>query len=94
MSRVPSLSHRALPAPPGPFYDSESYPDGAINLSTAENSLLSKRLIEHMSRPIIMHPQHLKYRGTLLRTNLPTVEDLLPQYINDSFNPVVQVTSG
>ncbi|KAJ7036157.1 PLP-dependent transferase [Mycena alexandri] len=103
MSRVPSLSHRArerldLPqphlytAPPGPFYDSESYPDGAINLSTAENSLLSKRLIEHMSRPIIMHPQHLKYRGTLLRTNLPTVEDLLPQYINDSFNPVVQVT--
>ncbi|KAJ7747842.1 PLP-dependent transferase [Mycena metata] len=103
MSRLPSLSDRArerlaLPqphvytAPPGPFYDPQLYPDGAINLSTAENSLLSERLIKHMSRPITIHPQHLKYRGTLVRTNLPTVEDLLPEYINDHFNPVVQVT--
>ncbi|KAJ7904202.1 PLP-dependent transferase [Mycena leptocephala] len=92
MSSLPTLSSRArrrqglppLPvyAPPaGPYYDPDLYPDGVINLSTAENSLLNERLIEH-----------LKYRYTLLKTTLPTVEDLLPQYINDHFNPLVQVT--
>ncbi|KAJ7743918.1 PLP-dependent transferase [Mycena maculata] len=102
MSRQPSLSQRAnkrLNLPPlhtyvpplQPFYDSELYPDGIINLSTAENSLLSGRLIEHLSRPITIRPQHLKYRHTLLLTTLPTVEELLPQYINDHFNPLVPV---
>ncbi|KAJ7164496.1 PLP-dependent transferase [Mycena filopes] len=79
-------------APPGPYYDSEHYPEGIINLSTAENSLLSDRLIEHMSRPLAISRQHLKYRYTLLKTGLPTVEDLLPEYVNDHFNPVVPVT--
>ncbi|KAJ6562238.1 pyridoxal phosphate-dependent transferase [Mycena capillaripes] len=103
MSRTPTLSSRAqkrqgLPSPPsytppsGPYYDPELYPDGVINLSTAENSLLSERLIEHLSRPLTIYPQHLKYRYTLLKTTLPTVEDLLPQYINDHFNPLVHVT--
>ncbi|KAJ7488130.1 PLP-dependent transferase [Mycena latifolia] len=103
MSRPPALSNRAqkrigLPPPhvytppAGPFYDPEIYPDGVINLSTAENSLLTGRLIEHLSRPIVIHPQHLKYRNTLIKTTLPTVEDLLPQYVNDYFNPLVLVT--
>ncbi|KAJ6565807.1 PLP-dependent transferase [Mycena vulgaris] len=103
MSRCPLLSTRANkriaqpPAqtyapPPGPFYDPELYPEGIINLSTAENSLLAERLIEHLSRPMEIHPQHLKYRGTLLKTALPTVEDLLPQYVNEYFNPLVPVT--
>lgn len=97
--------------PPGPFYDPELYPDCTINLSTAENSLLSPRLIEvflsslakcvfiqhylqHLSRPITFHKQHLKYRYTLLKSTLPTVEDLLPEYINSHFNPRIQITSG
>nr|GAT57219.1 PLP-dependent transferase [Mycena chlorophos] len=84
--------HAYLP-PPGPFYDPELYPDGIINLSIAENSLLSARLIEHLSRPLnSLRPQHLRYRATLIKTDLPTVEDLLPEYINDHFNPRIRVT--
>jgi len=103
MSRLPVLSSRArkrqdlpkphaYPYPTGPFYDPDLYPNGVINLSTAENSLLSERLIEHLSRPLTIYPPHLKYRYTLIKTTLPTVEDLLPQYVNDHFNPLVQVT--
>ncbi|KAJ7032592.1 PLP-dependent transferase [Mycena alexandri] len=104
MSQFPPLSSRAqkrlgYPAPhaytppAGPFYDPELYPEGTINLSIAENSLLSDRLIEHFSRPITtLHTQHLRYRATLIKTALPTVEDLLPQYINDYFHPRVPVT--
>ncbi|KAJ6627706.1 PLP-dependent transferase [Mycena sp. CBHHK59/15] len=103
MSTPPSLSDRALqrlglPAPhvynppPGPYYHPELYPDATINLTTAENSLLTDRLIEHLSRPINILPHHLKYRTTLLKSTLPTVEDLLPQYINDHFDPLVPVT--
>ncbi|KAJ7112055.1 PLP-dependent transferase [Mycena crocata] len=103
-SHSPTLSNRAvrrLDMPPphaytpptGPFYDPELYPGGTINLSIAENSLLSDRLIEHFSRPITtLHSQHLKYRATLIKSTLPTVEDLLPEYINDHFNPRVPVT--
>ncbi|KAJ7116939.1 PLP-dependent transferase [Mycena epipterygia] len=88
------IDHLFLSVPPsGPFYDSALYPDGVINLSTAENSLLSDRLIEHLSHPITIHPQHLKYRATLLKTDLPTVEDLLPEYINEYFSPLVQITT-
>ncbi|KAF7290369.1 PLP-dependent transferase [Mycena chlorophos] len=84
--------HAYLP-PQGPFYDPELYPDGIINLSIAENSLLSERLIEHLSRPLYsLRPQHLRYRATLIKTDLPTVEDLLPEYINDHFNPRIRVT--
>ncbi|KAF8143663.1 pyridoxal phosphate-dependent transferase [Mycena galopus ATCC 62051] len=102
--RFPPLSNRALKrlgfAPPhaytpphGPFYDPELYPDGTINLSIAENSLLSERLIEHLSGPITtLYTQHLRYRATLIKTTLPTVEDLMPQYINDHFNPRVRIT--
>ncbi|KAJ7250613.1 PLP-dependent transferase [Mycena rebaudengoi] len=119
MSHLPPLSARAIrlglplphtyTPPPGPFYDPELYPDCTINLSTAENSLLSPRLIEvflsslaecvfiqhylqHLSRPITFHKQHLKYRYTLLKSTLPTVEDLLPEYINSHFNPRIQIT--
>ncbi|KAJ7172929.1 PLP-dependent transferase [Mycena crocata] len=104
MTSLPPLSHSAskrlaLPpphayAPPsGPFYDPELYPDGTINLSIAENSLLSDRLIEHFSQPITtLNAQHLRYRATLIKTTLPTVEDLLPKYINDHFNPRMPVT--
>ncbi|KAJ6480525.1 PLP-dependent transferase [Mycena vitilis] len=104
MSTSPRLSNRALKRlgfepphaytpPPGPFYDPELYPHGTINLSIAENSLLSDRLIEHFSQPITtLHTQHLRYRATLIKTDLPTVEDLLPQYINDHFHPRVQIT--
>ncbi|KAF7369429.1 PLP-dependent transferase [Mycena venus] len=104
MSDFPPLSNCALKRlgfppphayspPEGPFYDPELYPDGTINLSIAENSLLSERLIEHFSRPITtLHIPHLRYRATLIKTTLPTVEDLLPQYINDHFNPRVQIT--
>ncbi|KAJ7506142.1 PLP-dependent transferase [Mycena galericulata] len=99
----PSLSRRAnnrLQTPPlhvytppsEPYYDPEHYPDGVINLSTAENSLLTARLIEHLSSPITIYPQHLKYRATLIKTTLPTVEDFLPKYVNDHFNPRVTVT--
>ncbi|KAF7376963.1 PLP-dependent transferase [Mycena sanguinolenta] len=103
-SNSPPLSNRALKrlgfppphayAPPeGPFYDPELYPEGTINLSIAENSLLSERLIEHFSRPITtLHTQHLRYRATLIKTTLPTVEDLIPQYINDHFSPRVPIT--
>ncbi|KAF7342320.1 PLP-dependent transferase [Mycena venus] len=104
MSRQPVLSSRArkrqtlLPqhtytSPTGPYYDPDLYPDGVINISTAENSLLSERLIEHLSRPLTIYPPHLKYRYTLTKTTLPTVEDLLPQYVNDHFNPLVQITT-
>ncbi|KAJ7877507.1 PLP-dependent transferase [Mycena leptocephala] len=104
MSDLPPLSNRALKrlgfppphayAPPaGPFYDPELYADGTINLSIAENTLLSERLIEHFSRPITtLYTQHLRYRATLIKTTLPTLEDLLPQYINDHFNPRVEIT--
>ncbi|KAJ7846798.1 PLP-dependent transferase [Mycena leptocephala] len=88
------LTHWLSSAPPaGPFYDPELYADGTINLSIAENTLLSERLIEHFSRPITtLHTQHLRYRATLIKTTLPTLEDLLPQYINDHFNPRVEIT--
>ncbi|KAJ7841214.1 PLP-dependent transferase [Mycena olivaceomarginata] len=57
MSRGPLLSSRARKrqalAPPHnytppaePYYDPDLYPDGVINVSTAENSLLTDRLIE------------------------------------------------
>ncbi|KAK7042060.1 PLP-dependent transferase [Favolaschia claudopus] len=103
MSAPPPLSSRALrrqaippphvyKPPPGPFYDSELSPNGVINLSTAENDLLSGRLIEYLSRPLAIYPPHLKYRNTLLTSELPTVEDLLPTYVNDHFHPLVQVT--
>ncbi|KAF7375468.1 PLP-dependent transferase [Mycena sanguinolenta] len=103
MSRFPRLSSRAtklqvLPkphvyAPPaGPYYEPDLYPDGVINLSTAENSLLSDRLIENFSRPLTIYSPHLKYRNTLIKMTLPTVEDLLPQYVNDNFQPLVPVT--
>ncbi|KAJ7202587.1 PLP-dependent transferase [Mycena pura] len=104
MANLPPLSNRAykrsgaapphayLP-PPGPLYDPELYPDGTINLSIAENTLLSERLIEHLKRPITtLRTQHLRYRATLIKTTLPTVEDLLPEYINDHFNPKVRIT--
>ncbi|KAJ7058478.1 PLP-dependent transferase [Mycena amicta] len=84
--------HAYIP-PPGPFYDAELYPNGIINLSIAENSLLSERLIEHLSRPLTaLRAQHLRYRATLIKTDLPTVEDLLPEYVNDHFNPRVRIT--
>ncbi|KAJ7738265.1 PLP-dependent transferase [Mycena maculata] len=104
MSNSPPLSNRALKRlgfppphaytpPAGPFYDPKLYPEGTINLSIAENSLLSERLIEHFSRPITtLHTPHLRYRATLIKTTLPTVEDLIPQYINDHFHPRVPVT--
>ncbi|KAJ7099870.1 PLP-dependent transferase [Mycena crocata] len=90
--RLGSIPRHTYTPPPGPFYDPELYPDGIINLSTAENSLLSERLVENLSKPITIHHQHLKYRTTLLKTTLPTVEDLLPEYINDYFNPLVRIT--
>ncbi|KAJ7641054.1 PLP-dependent transferase [Roridomyces roridus] len=104
MSPLPPLSNRAVKRlgfppphayapPPGPFHDPELYPDSCINLSIAENSLLSPRLIEHFSRPITtLRTQHLRYRATLIKSTLPTVEDLLPQYINDHIHPRVPVT--
>ncbi|KAJ7696215.1 pyridoxal phosphate-dependent transferase [Mycena rosella] len=104
MSDFPPLSNRALKRmsfppphayspPAGPFYDLEIYPEGTINLSIAENSLLSDRLIEHFSQPLTtIRTQHLKYRATLLKSTLPTVEDLIPEYINDHFHPRVPVT--
>ncbi|KAJ7144113.1 pyridoxal phosphate-dependent transferase [Mycena epipterygia] len=104
MSQLPPISNRALKRlakppphayypPPRPFYDPELYPDGVINLSIAENSLLSERLLEHFARPLTtLRTQHLRYRATLLKTELPTVEDLIPQYINDHFRPRVPVT--
>ncbi|KAJ7473390.1 PLP-dependent transferase [Mycena latifolia] len=100
----PPLSNRALKriespplfeyAPPdGPFYDAELHPEGAINLSIAENSLLTGRLLEHLSRPLTtLRTEHLKYRPALLKSELPTVEDLLPEYINDHFHPRVKIT--
>ncbi|KAJ7281046.1 pyridoxal phosphate-dependent transferase [Mycena rebaudengoi] len=103
MSALLSLSDRALRRislppphaympPPGAFYDPELYPEGIINLSIAENSLLSDRLLGYLSQPITLHTQHLRYRATLLKSTLPTVEDLLPQYINDHFKPRLQVS--
>ncbi|KAJ7435804.1 PLP-dependent transferase [Mycena galericulata] len=104
MSSSPSLSNRAtkrLGFPPphaytppaGPFYDPDLYEEGTINLSIAENSLLSERLIEHLSRPITtFRTQHLRYRATLIKSTLPTVEDLIPEYINEHFHPRVPVT--
>ncbi|KAJ6532906.1 PLP-dependent transferase [Mycena vulgaris] len=94
-----ALKRQALPPPhaytppPGPFYDPELYPEGVINLSIAENSLLSDRLLEHLARPLTsFRTQHLRYRATLLKTALPTVEDLIPEYINEHFHPRVPVT--
>ncbi|KAJ6629787.1 pyridoxal phosphate-dependent transferase [Mycena sp. CBHHK59/15] len=95
----PPLAARAqpLPAPhysppPGPYYHPALHPDGIINLTTAENSLLSDRLLGHLSRPIQYHEQHLKYRVALTKSALPSLDDLLPEYINDHFAPRVRVT--
>ncbi|CAK5269051.1 unnamed protein product [Mycena citricolor] len=85
--------HAYTPPNSVPFYDPELYPHGVINLSIAENSLLSERLIEHISRPLVsFRGQHLRYRATLIKTDLQTVEDLLPAYINDHFEPRIPVT--
>ncbi|KAJ7195878.1 PLP-dependent transferase [Mycena rebaudengoi] len=97
MSHLPPLSARAirlgLPLPH--TYTPSSWsilrprtvPGLHYKSSTAENSLL------HLSRPITFHKQHLKYRYTLLKSTLPTVEDLLPEYINSHFNPRIQITN-
>ncbi|KAJ7075300.1 PLP-dependent transferase [Mycena belliarum] len=83
----------AYSPPDGPFFDPELYPEGPINISIAENSLLSDRLLEHFAQPLTeLRSQHLRYRATLIKTDLPTVEDLLPAYINDHFHPRVKVT--
>nr|GAT53383.1 predicted protein [Mycena chlorophos] len=84
----PPLSPRALerirttPAPryvppPGPYYDPELFPEAHFS------ALLTT---EHL------RTQHLRYRFTLLKSGLPTVEDLLPEYINDHFSPRVRIT--
>jgi hypothetical protein len=44
--RSVSLIIRSSTPPAEPYYDPDLYPDGVINVSTAENSLLTDRLIE------------------------------------------------
>ncbi|KAJ7479531.1 PLP-dependent transferase [Mycena latifolia] len=94
LKRLSFPTPHAYVPPDGPFYDPELYPEGTINLSIAENWLLSDRLLEHLARPLTgeLRSQHLKYRPTLLKTGLPTVEDLIPEYVNDHFHPRIKVT--
>ena len=43
-----SVAHvriHSRPSPTGPYYDPELHPEGTINLSTAENSLLTEQII-------------------------------------------------
>ncbi|KAJ7479503.1 PLP-dependent transferase, partial [Mycena latifolia] len=78
--------------PDGPFYDPELFPEGTINLSIAENWLLSDRVLEVRCICLSLGQRHLKNRPTLIKTGLPTVEDLMPEYINEHFHPRIKIT--
>ncbi|WVW86745.1 hypothetical protein I302_108799 [Kwoniella bestiolae CBS 10118] len=88
--RMEGIKPSPYPAPTGPYYDQMLHPEGVINLSTAENSLLIQEVIPILQTSKI-HAQHLKYRATLTRSSLPQLEDLLPSYFNLR-NPIKKVT--
>ncbi|WWC92987.1 uncharacterized protein L201_007951 [Kwoniella dendrophila CBS 6074] len=63
--RLENFQSNPYPAPKGAYHDPIIHPEGVINLSTAENSLLSDDVI-----PILesanLKTQHFKYRSTLI----------------------------
>ncbi|ORY26710.1 pyridoxal phosphate-dependent transferase [Naematelia encephala] len=80
-ARLSSSKSSPYPSPSGPYYDPELHPQGVINLSTAENSLLSHKILPILNEQSIKS-QHLRYRVTLLRSSTPQLADLLPTYVN------------
>jgi hypothetical protein len=69
--RLECLSNISSSTPPaGPYYDPDLYPDGVINLSTAENSLLNERLIE------VSLTKSLNFSSTYPTASLPPVDYL------------------
>ncbi|KAH7103114.1 PLP-dependent transferase [Auriculariales sp. MPI-PUGE-AT-0066] len=80
-------------SPPGAWYDPQSNPTGIINLSTAENSILSEDLLEDIQSRLQLTPHHLKYRAALLRSSVNTTVDALPVFLNKSLRPVHPITA-
>jgi hypothetical protein len=91
--------------PAGAVYHPTLHPEGVINLSTAENTLLTVDIIPvslhdsfitemlkvQLLREAEVQEQHLKYRTTLLRSGVSQLADLLPRYVNRS-KPIREVT--
>ncbi|KAG8721141.1 hypothetical protein FRC08_015439 [Ceratobasidium sp. 394] len=75
----------------GELYDKEKNPDGIIKLSTAENSLLTKELLEYFNTHFELTPAHLKYRWTLQNSYEKSTRQVLPTYFNAFFNPRIKV---
>ncbi|KZP07798.1 PLP-dependent transferase [Athelia psychrophila] len=71
----------------GKYYHKELNPDGQIMMSIAENSLMSKELVEYMESHFHITPTHLKYRAHLVNGFVPYASKALPQYFNNYFNP-------
>ncbi|KAH7927176.1 PLP-dependent transferase [Leucogyrophana mollusca] len=78
---------------PGKYYDAEHNPEGVINMATAENSLMTPELLQHIHSHFHLDPVHLKYRVSLLSGFYPNTEQALRTYINETFHPRELITS-
>ncbi|QRV85623.1 aminotransferase class I and II protein [Ceratobasidium sp. AG-Ba] len=76
----------------GELYNKARNPDGIIKLSTAENSLLTKELLEYFNSNFELTPSHLKYRWTLLNDYERSTKHALPDYFNAYFKPRTPIT--
>ncbi|KAF9042682.1 PLP-dependent transferase [Rhodocollybia butyracea] len=70
-------------------YDKDKNPEGLINLGTAENSLLSDKLLELINSRFKLATEHLKYRSTLLNGFTPNTTQVLPRVINEALRPFI-----
>ncbi|KAH7927596.1 PLP-dependent transferase [Leucogyrophana mollusca] len=77
---------------PGKYYDTKHNPEGVINMATAENSLMTPELLQHIHSHFHLDPVHLKYRVSLLSGFYPNTEQALRMYINETFHPRELIT--
>lgn len=83
----------SFPYPPGAWYDAQTNPGGIINMGTAENSMLSERVIQDIHERFHLRADHLKYRDAILRNNkIVTTADALPVYLNRTLRPLEPLT--
>ncbi|KAF7984899.1 hypothetical protein HWV62_10905 [Athelia sp. TMB] len=74
------------------YYDKEHNPNGTIFwLGIAENSLMSKELIQYMEAHFHLTPSHLKYRNSLHNGYVNYTGISLPLYFNTYFKPLHEV---
>ncbi|EIW86054.1 PLP-dependent transferase [Coniophora puteana RWD-64-598 SS2] len=77
---------------PEKLYDPTHNPDGLLVMGVAENALMTPVFTEYTEKHSHLHPDHLRYRWTTRKGFAPTAEEALPNYINDTFHPIIPVT--